>query len=180
MMKKIILERRENEKGEKQKPSSESNCVQDMDVQGPSGIGGATTKPDNANANKNEETKVDNKEQAEGEVFALDLSVKGEKSKAKGRNNETMFSNIPGEFYVKKISQVVPCKTNMKKRFVSLNEGFSRVQLKQKRSETCSGEYDAYVKAVKEMNRNFDAENDEFQGIRMRNNELNVKNASDP
>ena len=33
---------------------------------------------------------------------------------------------------------------------------------------------------MKEMSRNFDAENDYFQEIRMRNNELSVKNASDP
>ena len=89
-----------------------------------------------------------------------------------------MFSGLPDQFEVKTIKQEVPCKNDPRNRFVSKNEGVSRVQLRVKRSKICSREYDAFTRAMKETKRNSDKEKEEFERIRKVNNDLHCRNAS--
>ena len=161
-MKKVILQKRIQESGEREKltiePSDKIAKTENDE----------TTKNDmktNADESDGRPLIIDETRNNDfKEEFPMDLSAEGEKMQG-DRGQKTMFTELPDRFVVKEVRQVVPCKGNIRKRLCASKEGFTRVQFCEKRSKVCGKEYEQYTQAVKEMDRDFFEEEREFDYI---------------
>ena len=89
-----------------------------------------------------------------------------------------MLTGVPENLITKEVRQVVPCMKNPRKRFFGKKVGFTRAQLHEKRSGSYKKEHEAFLKAMREVDRDLDEEERDFNYIKNKNDVINEKNAS--